>query len=528
MGNKEDNYPETLKADILDSWRRCRAQSLPVDSFDSANLVSPGEVKEYLASSGETQYKYFSRICEDLGITISIYDNQARLKQIFNHPLNYEEDWKKARGYFRDASESKIGTNSVALALMQGKPYQVLGSEHYKLIFRDCSCTAAPIMDSSGFITGAVNYSRTDLNQTEETINLLYSLARIYENLEQGTETYNNPEPEHLKERKERADWTFNDILFSDPKMHNLIELSKKIALTDTPVIIYGESGVGKELFASALHNYSRRKKDRFVAINCGAIPGSLLESELFGYEKGSFTGANREGKIGLIEHSSGGTLFLDEIESMTMETQVRLLRVLSTSRVKRIGALYSVPVELRVIAASKKNLFEEVIRGNFREDLYYRLNVIDITIPPLRERPSDIPLIATRYTADFSKKYGIPVRPPTPEFISALLAHDWPGNVRELKNIIERSVIFAENGTADSSVIPYNREIPASILPNSFSNLAEILKRNGNILNTIEEIVIQTILTEESGNISRASERLGVSRQTLYNKIKKTAGSVK
>jgi len=521
MGTYENSYPETIKEDILESWRRCRAQRVPVDTFEHDNLVSPGEVQEYLADLEGSPYSNFSQVCKDLGITISVYDRQARLKQIFNHPSSYEEDWKKARGYFRDASEARIGTNSVALALYQGRPYQVLGSDHYKLIFRECSCTAAPIIDSHGEIAGAVNYSRTDLNQTKETIHLLYSLARIYENLENGRETYTNT-GQNQRRDKERAPWTFDDILCADSKMHKLIELSQKIALTDTPVIIYGESGVGKELFASALHNHSRRRNERFVAINCGAIPVGLLESELFGYEKGSFTGANRDGKSGLIEHSTGGTLFLDEIESMTQEAQVRLLRVLSTSRVKRIGALNPVPVDLRIIAASKKNLFEEVIKGNFREDLYYRLNVIDLTIPPLRERSGDIALIATRYMEDFSTKYGIPVQPPAPEFLSALMFHDWPGNVRELKNIIERSVIFAVDGTADSRVIPNRRDTTVSPLPAGFFRLGEILKGNSGILKTIQDLVIQAILEQEKGNIARAADRLGVSRQTLYNKINK------
>ena len=507
--------PETIKLDILESWQRCRALGMPVDTFNPDNLVPPDECMKYLVPDDSRRFEPFNRVCRDLDITVSFYDKDAKLKYIFNQGCGYEESWKNSRGFFRDASEAEIGTNSVALALLKGAPSLVLGSEHYNLCFRECSCSAAPVFDASGGIIGAVNYSREDLNQNRDTINLLYSLARIYENAAEGGQTSTARSEARSREFGSRGEYVFEDIICRDEGMVKLIAIARKIALTDTSVIIYGESGVGKEMFASSIHNFSNRHGGRFVAVNCGAIPANLIESELFGYEKGAFTGADTAGKMGLLEYSSGGTLFLDEVESMPNDVQVRLLRVISASAVKRIGGLSPKAVDLRIIAASKKDLFDEVIKGRFREDLYYRLNVIDLRIPPLRERPGDIPLIAEAYAELFTEKYRQKPAVPDRRFLDKLCTCSWPGNVRELKNIIERAVIFSEDGCFDSDVIP-----ATAVCASSDNAIENILKDGrGDILPRIESLVIKRIL-DEDGSPTSAARRLGISRQTLYRKM--------
>lgn len=518
--------PETIKAEILRSWRRCRGTAVSVDAFDTDNLVTPEEAAAYVRRSTAGSFEALTKLCRDLNLPLSYYNAAGKLEYIFNLPGDYPSQWAQSRGFFRDAGENLIGTNSVALALRTGEPYQILGSEHYKLVFRECSCTAAPVYAPDGSLIGAVNYSRTDLNQTEETLRLLYSLARILESgLEGKALDFTAPDsrrstaggPRAPRHPDNQACWSFSDIIHSDAQMDNLISIAKRVSLTDTPVIIYGESGSGKELFATAIHNHSRRQSGPFVPINCGAVPENLIESELFGYRPGAFTGAAPGGKKGLLEQASGGTLFLDEIESMPREIQITLLRALSTGSITPLGGLQPVQLDLRVIAASKIDLFEAVIRGQFREDLYYRLNVIDIRIPPLRNRKDDIAPIARKYASFFSVKHtGSPMELDQ-AYIEELRRHSWPGNVRELKNIVERSIIFNEAGLPDRNVIP--RSPGTGLTEEGASKIEQALGCRDSVLARVETLTMERILREEKMNYSRAAKRLGISRQTLYSK---------
>ncbi|AJQ28963.1 MULTISPECIES: sigma 54-interacting transcriptional regulator [Pelosinus] len=237
----------------------------------------------------------------------------------------------------------------------------------------------------------------------------------------------------------------FGDITCDSMVMKELILQSRRYALSDSTVLIRGETGTGKELFARALHSGSARSQGTFVPINCAAIPETLMESELFGYEEGAFTGAVKGGKPGLFELSNGGTLFLDEIGEMSVHLQVKLLRVLQERRVRRLGSSREVAVDVRVITATNRNLEDMVVRGAFREDLYYRLNVIPLTIPPLRERPEDIGLLAEYFLQRFADKMRRPVNGFSKEALERLEQYNWPGNVRELENVIERAVNLVE-----------------------------------------------------------------------------------
>jgi len=318
------------------------------------------------------------------------------------------------------------------------------------------------------------------------------------------------------------------------PSSYNIIgesvpmkALRQQLALmapTNGRVLIYGESGAGKELVAHAIHAQSQRAGEPFVAVNCAAIPEELIESELFGHVKGSFTGAH-EDKIGKFQKADGGTIFLDEVGDMSLKTQAKALRVLDEQRLEPVGAVSSVQVDVRVIAATNKDLGEEIQRGNFREDLFYRLNVIPFYVPPLRDRKEDIALLANYFFAEFTAAYARKPKELTPEAYAALEEYSWPGNVRELKNLIERIVIMNPQIRVDLRHIPLppaprRAEIDRRGLP-EFASLQEARA-------AYEREYILKKLEESSGNVTRAAEVLGLERSNLYRKMRTLGIGVK
>jgi two-component system nitrogen regulation response regulator NtrX len=286
------------------------------------------------------------------------------------------------------------------------------------------------------------------------------------------------------------------------------------MAATDGRVLIFGESGTGKELVAHAIHQMSLRVAEPFVEVNCAAIPEELIESELFGHSKGSFTSAH-EDKIGKFQKADGGSLFLDEVGDMSLRTQAKVLRALEEQRFEPVGAFRSVQVDARVVAATNKNLDEEIERGNFREDLFYRLNVIPFFVPPLRDRREDIPLLADHFLREFTTAYGRKPKELTPEAYQLLTEHLWPGNVRELKNLIERIVILNPQVRVDARHIPLNtlRRQPERP-PDRFGSLQEVRE-------AAERDYILKKLEEAHGNVTRTAELLGLERSNLYRKMK-------
>ncbi|WP_258361135.1 sigma-54 interaction domain-containing protein [Moorella sulfitireducens] len=320
--------------------------------------------------------------------------------------------------------------------------------------------------------------------------------------------------------------YTFDHIVGEAPKLIEAKQTATKAAATPFPVLIYGESGTGKELFAQAIHNASSRKNGPFLAINCGAIPAELIESELFGYEPGAFTGALKNGKQGLLEAAFGGTLFLDEIESMPLCVQIKLLRALSTNKILKVGGTKEIPINVRIISATKKDLLAESDCGRFREDLYYRISTITVELPPLRERKSDIPLLVRHFVAKISGILNMAEIKTSEEFIRALMYYNWRGNVRELENVIERAIALMDEG----------KELRLQCLPERvlkaymYNNLKEKLDsrevaKNGtnNLLQIGEEIIIETVLKENRYSLSEAAKILGIDRKTLYNKMHKS-----
>jgi two-component system nitrogen regulation response regulator NtrX len=287
------------------------------------------------------------------------------------------------------------------------------------------------------------------------------------------------------------------------------------MAATNGRVLIFGESGTGKELVAHAIHALSPRVAEAFVAVNCAAIPEELIESELFGHRKGSFTGAS-EDKIGKLQQADGGTIFLDEVGDMSLKTQAKVLRVLDRQRFEPVGAAETVQVDVRVVAATNKNLDREIERGNFREDLYYRLNVIPFHVPPLRDRIEDVPLLADYFVREFVTAYGRKPKELTPEAYAVLADYHWPGNVRELRNLMERIVIMNPQIRIDARHIPLQpgrRGLPDWRVER-FGSLQEVRE-------AAERDYILKKLEETTGNVSKAAEQLGLERSNLYRKMK-------
>ncbi len=311
------------------------------------------------------------------------------------------------------------------------------------------------------------------------------------------------------KEVNER--YGFDSIVGHSPQMENIFEKIRQVAPTKANVLVQGETGTGKELIAKAIHFNSPRKRKPFIAVNCGALTQTLLESELFGHEKGAFTGAVKQ-KPGRFEMANGGTIFLDEIGETTPELQVRLLRVLQESEFERVGGTKPVKVDVRVIAATNRDLKKEVELGNFREDLYYRLNVIRIDIPPLRERPDDISLIAGHFLKHFNDEHGKSLSL-NPKTMSLLQNYHWPGNVRQLRTIMESSVILTSGKEINPKNLP--DEIRSETAPANSIRL-----RVGMTVSDAERELIKATLAEYGGNKAKAARTLGLGRKTLYRKL--------
>ncbi|HEX75875.1 MAG TPA: sigma-54-dependent Fis family transcriptional regulator [Dehalococcoidia bacterium] len=308
--------------------------------------------------------------------------------------------------------------------------------------------------------------------------------------------------------------YRFENIIAKSHKMQQVFDVVRIVAGSNATALITGETGTGKELIARAIHNLSHRRDKPFVAVSCAALPESLLESELFGHEKGAFTGAIAQ-KKGKFEYANKGTLFLDEIGEMSANIQVHLLRAIEEKEITRVGSNDLIKVDVRIVSATNRDLRKAVDEGKFREDLYYRLNVVAIDLPPLRERKEDIPLLAKHFLKKFSLENQKEATAFSTEAKGFLVKYDWPGNVRELENAIERAVILAKDSTITLTDISY-QNLPTAYSPVSGKNLKE-LERNH----------IMHILNETQENFTKAARILGISRMTLYNKVREYGLSV-
>lgn len=315
----------------------------------------------------------------------------------------------------------------------------------------------------------------------------------------------------------------FEGVVGSSPQMHRVITLLQQVAPTDSTVLIQGENGCGKELVARALHQNSRRKSKPFVPLNISALPESTLESELFGHEKGSFTGAERR-RIGMFEYANGGTLFLDEVGEMPMSTQIKLLRVLEDGQITRVGTNEPIKVNVRMVAATNADLKDMVARGTFRKDLYYRLNVVNVVLPPLRERKIDIPLLMEHFLKEMTARHGKQVSGFSKAAQGAMIAYDWPGNIRQLRNTVERMIVVDLDGRLDVDDLPDD-------IPRLHPDKVEASRAAGEVaghdglvgrpLEEVEKYYIQRALELTAGRREEAAAMLGIGERTLYRKIK-------
>ena len=317
-------------------------------------------------------------------------------------------------------------------------------------------------------------------------------------------------EKEYQSNQTPRDSSSFEGMIAGSPEMEQVFRMIEKVAASDAPVLILGESGTGKEMAANAVHQKSLRREKPFVAINCSAIPETLVESELFGHEKGAFTGADRQQK-GRIESASGGTLFLDEIGDLPAPTQVKLLRFLQDKRLQRVGGREELEIDTRIVAATNANLEDAIEKGSFREDLYFRLAVVVLNLPPLRERSSDVVTLAQEFLKKYGEDNGKERLSFTPDTLNAISEYGWPGNVRQLENRIQRAVIMAEGNRvtlADMELTAFvHSEVPLKLKEARVS---------------LEREMLEKALKKHSGKITAAAKELGVSRPTIYELMDK------
>jgi DNA-binding NtrC family response regulator len=305
----------------------------------------------------------------------------------------------------------------------------------------------------------------------------------------------------------------FHHLIGISPSMQKIYDFIERISDTSSNVLITGESGTGKELVAKAIHYNGIRKEGRFIAVNCAAIPETLLESELFGYKKGAFTDAKSD-KKGLIFEANEGTLFLDEITEMPLTLQAKLLRVIEEREVRPLGDTNSYPIDVRIISTSNRDIESSVKQGRFREDLYYRLKVIDIEMPPLRERKEDMPLLIQHFITKFSNEFKKNILEASEDALKLLINYSWPGNVRELENVIQRAITLGQHEV----ILP--EDLPASFIQKTDEKLFEKAMEEKFTLGQLEKEYIKRVLIETGGNKSKTAERLGLDRKTLYRKL--------
>lgn len=404
--------------------------------------------------------------------------------------------------YMQDLVDDQVLSESVTLLVLKRRKVTTI-SQEFKT-GKKALVTGNPIFDKKNQITMVV----TNVRDVTELADLRTELNK---NRELALKYYSTIEELKLQMAKSEH------LVVEDENNMRVLELAQRIARVDTTVLILGETGVGKEEIAKLIHRNSLRKDGPFVKINCGAIPANLIESELFGYEKGAFTGASNEGKIGLFEVAEGGTLLLDEIGELPFSMQVKLLRVLQEQEIKRIGGTKSIRVDVRILAATNKDLEQMVYEGSFRGDLFYRLNVVPITILPLRDRKKDILPLAFLFIDQFNKKYNMN-KSLTYSANSCLLNYEWPGNVRELKNIIERVVVTAKSDEITDDDMPDKIQCKSNDKVMMEPDQIVPLKQ---ALNHVEERMINRAFNEY-GNVRDAAKALGIDASTFVRKRQK------
>lgn len=633
-----------VRPEIAESWIRCyKAGVDPGYNGNKRRFLSPTAMEQTLAQHQELIevsrpfMKHLYSLVAGSGFIVILSDQDANLLESLGDHETMEIAERNDLVKGANWAETEAGTNGIGVALVESKPVQVSGPEHYCKNLHFWTCSAAPIFDDDHKIIGALQLSGPAENAFIHTLGMVAASVNVIEeelrlrkknnelvcmnnhltfimeymkdgifivdregiitqtnpaacqlfNLSQGElqgssvkeiigsakatvemlatgKAYNDEEImfegrngnmhllgsgkaiydncgdinggiifiEPMKNVKNlvnrfsgaQARFSFDDIIGDNPELREAINIATLASGNDSNVLIIGESGTGKEVFAQAIHNQSSRRNGPFVAVNCGAIPRELISSELFGYVEGAFTGANRRGRPGKFELASGGTLFLDEIGDMPFEQQVALLRVLQEKKIVRIGGQSVVPVDVRIICATNKDLLKEVERGNFRQDLYYRLNVFSVSLPPLRNRQEDIPLFLNYLLERWTVKDGIPRKQVDPEVVRYLQQYHWPGNIRELQNVLERMVGLCSGERIGVDNLPpeiLTPTAPPTLIPDKPVAVNKIREKRKDVLAERERQEIINLLNQYGGNISRVARTMEISRNTVYRKIK-------
>ncbi|HZW37540.1 MAG: sigma-54-dependent Fis family transcriptional regulator, partial [Deltaproteobacteria bacterium] len=468
--------------------------------------------------------------------------------------LNYCDDVSIREG--ANCSESSIGTNAPGLALITREPVIVTADEHYSTTYHPAFCVASPILDENRNLLGCVDITKffdryISEDMKKHLLNLAISLSDMIRNevflgkiirsspiLHNGLGSIGagrmrplappvrEMPPSSVASATPAGDQvTFSDILGSSPLLSKTLRIAQCYSQKEGNILIQGETGTGKEMLARAIHSSSGRSAGPFVAVNCAAIPVDLAESELFGYERGAFTGAKAEGHPGKFETAHGGTLFLDEINSMPLTVQAKILRAVETKRISRINGKHEVHIDVRIITASNKCLSDEVTKGDFRKDLYFRLNVLRLMVPSLREIREDIPRLMDAFLSTFAREFGAPVKTVSFGAKRKLLSHDWPGNIRELKNCVEFLYHTVDEDTILESHLPpeISGRCPMEPCPEATSGKPTESIRG---FASIEREFLAETMCKFHGNALEAAKALGISRSTLYRKLKKHGGS--
>ncbi|MCK0505366.1 sigma-54-dependent Fis family transcriptional regulator [Aromatoleum anaerobium] len=622
-----------VRPEVAQSWLRCRglgidprAPKLPV-MLDARRLAAVREENRILIETALPFMEFLRTAVKGTGFILVLTERSGVVLEVFGDEdiLAMARDNNYVPGCSR--AEEVAGTNAISLALIEKRPVQLTGAEHWNVRHHLWTCAAAPVFSPEGMLLGAVTLSGETTRAHRHTLGMVISAAEaIRERLREremaeekrgsdvllasvlgsiseaiitidaaGMVTHINPaackslavtageiqgkpfvrlfpsQPElaqllpvrgdnaafevsserpggrghfvitpyvmyaneavtgailALRERREflnevrefsgfNAVFTFDDILGESPALLRQIELARTAARQNTRILILGETGTGKELFAQSIHNCSPRRSGPFVALNCAAIPRELMESEIFGYRSGAFTGARKGGQVGKLELADGGTIFLDEINQMPLDLQSKLLRALQEGTITRLGDTRPIRIDVRVIAAANEDLYGKSRTGEFRQDLYYRLSVVELALPPLRERGDDIALIARHLLDTLGEKIDKPALSLSPPAIELLRQYPWPGNVRELENVLEMGAIMAEGSIIKPGHLAYrmrDRRTPER-------QHAAASSRDQSIP-AIQLDLIRSAIEEFNGNVAEAARKLGLSRSTVYRRM--------
>lgn len=631
--------PDAVRPEVAASWKRCRDLGIDPHAPKPPVRLDARELQQVMADNRvltATALPFMQSLCDAArggGFILSLTDRNAVVLEVFGDDdvveLGRGNNYKP--GCVR--SEAEVGTNSICLALIEGKPIQLTGAEHYKAGHHGWMCASAPVFGPDDELLGTVTLTVLLSKAHSLTLGMVISVAEaihdrlcerearqlgarsqavlssVLNTITEGIVTIDssglvtnvnpmagkllgvraeaavgksvlklfpgNPElasvlverndsgpleiiagdckapvslivtpyfmrseaategailmlrarKDHLNDVRDitgfSASFRFDDIIGRSPLMRQQVELGRMAAKQASRILITGETGTGKELFAQSIHNASPRKDGPFVALNCGAIPRELIESELFGYRGGAFTGSRKSGHVGKFELADGGTLFLDEINTMPLDLQSKLLRTLQEGTVTRLGDSKPVRVDVRVIAATNEDLYEKSREHAFRMDLYFRLSVVEINLPPLRERGDDIVLIAESVLLSIAAKLGKPRLSLSTEAIELLLRYPWVGNVRELENVLEMAAIVCPGEVLEPSHVAYRMKgLNAGSVPRNQAQPHAAPPLAAQPLRDSELDLILTAMRENDGNVALVARRLGISRSTIYRRM--------